>query len=178
MKAAIMFVTGNEEGETIFLADLLRRGGLECSLVSLDEIEVTGMHGITAKADIVLQDNLESYDILVLPGGSPAGEILGSSAVVRQLILDFHKAGKYLAGICFGVLALAEAGVLEGKKITGYKEYESKTPGSIFVGGKSVIDGNIITGQAPGSVYEFSFAILEAVGMDTTTLKDTLMWKH
>ena len=176
MRAAILFVTGNEEGETIFLADLLRRGELDCALVSLDKEEVTGMHGITAKADMVLVDDLNSYDILVLPGGSPAGDILRSSAQVRQLILSFHKAGKYLAGICFGVLALAEAGVLEGKRITGYKGYENKTPGAVFVGGKSVIDGNIITGQSPGAVYEFAFAILEAVGIDTLPLKNSLMW--
>ena len=176
MKAAIIFVTGNEEGETIFLADLLRRGGLECSLVSLDEAEVIGMHGITAKADLIIADGLDSYDILILPGGSPAGDILRSSTVVRQLILDFHKNGKYLAGICFGVLALSEAGVLDGKKITGYKGYENKTPNAVFIGGKAVIDGHIITGQSPGSIYEFAFSILEAVGMDNSNLKDALMW--
>ena len=177
MKTAIILATGNEEGETLFLADLLRRGGMECDLVSLDEPYVKGMHNIVAKADKILEDSLDEYDLLVLPGGSPAGAIIRSDSRIRQIILDFNAQGKYLAGICFGVLALSEAGVLEGKKVTGYRGYEEKMPGAVFVGGKAVTDGNIITGQAPGAAYEFAFEILKTTGFDVDALKETLMYE-
>ena len=42
-----------------------------------------------------------------------------------------------------------------------------------FVGGKAVIDGHIITGQAPGAAYEFAFKILEATGHDIEELKNS-----
>ena len=45
-----------------------------------------------------------------------------------------------------------------------------------FVGGKAVIDGHIITGQAPGAAYEFAFKILEATGHDIEELKNKLMF--
>ena len=176
MKAAIILATGNEEGETLFLADLLRRGNMDCDLISLDDEYVKGMHHIIAKADKVLNDKLEEYDVLVLPGGSPAGDIIRKDNRIRKIILDFNKKGKYLAGICFGVLALYEAGVLEGKKVTGYRGYEDKMKNVQFVGGKAVVDGNIITGQAPGAAYEFAFKILEATGHDIEELKNKLMF--
>lgn len=176
MRAAIILATGNEEGETLFLADLLRRGGMECDLVSLDEPWVTGMHGITAKADKILEDSLSEYNVLVLPGGSPAGDIIRHDKRIRKLILEFNREGKYLAGICFGVLALWEAGVLENRRVTGYRGYEEKMSGVNFVGGKAVIDGKIITGQSPGAAYEFAFAILKAAGHDVALLKEMLMY--
>ena len=102
MKAAVILAKGNEEGETVFLADLLRRGGMECDLVSLDVPYVEGMHGIVVRADKVLQDELDEYDVLVLPGGSPAGAIIRADNRIRKIILDFDRNQKYLAGICFG----------------------------------------------------------------------------
>lgn len=177
MKAAIILATGNEEGETLFLADILRRGGMECDLISLDEWYVKGMHDIVAKADGILEDSLDEYNVLILPGGSPAGAIIRSDQRIRDIILDFNAKGKYLAGICFGVLALFDAGVLKERKVTGYRGYEEKMPGTIFVGGKAVSDGNIITGQAPGAVYEFAFEILKTTGLDILELKETLMYE-
>ena len=176
VKAAIILATGNEEGETLFLADLLRRGNMECDLISLKEEWVEGMHHIIAKADKILENKLEDYDVLVLPGGFPAGDILRSDPRIRDIILDFHKKGKYLAGICFGVLALYEAGVLDGKKVTGYRGYKDKMPKADFVGGKAVADGTIITGQAPGAAYEFAFKILETTGYNVNELKQALMF--
>lgn len=176
MKAAVILAKGNEEGETVFLADLLRRGGMECDLVSLDVPYVEGMHGIVVRADKVLQDELDEYDVLVLPGGSPAGAIIRADNRIRKIILDFDRNQKYLAGICFGVLALYEAGVLKNKKVTGYRGYENKMPEADFVGGKAVSDGNIITGRSPGTVYEFAFEILKTTGLDIAALKESLMY--
>lgn len=132
---------------------------------------------IVTRTDKILTNVLQEYDMLILLGGSPAGDIIRSDVRIRKIILDFHQEEKYLAGICFGVLALSDAGVLEGKKVTGYKGYAEKMAGTVFVGGKAVADGHIITGQAPGAVYEFAFKILETTGFDIAKLKDNLMYE-
>jgi putative intracellular protease/amidase len=69
-----------------------------------------------------------SYDALLLPGGHAPGmkQYLGSEAVQR-FIQDFWKTSKPIAAICHGVLPLARANVLAGKKTTCLPKYMELT---------------------------------------------------
>ena len=58
MKAAIILATGFEVIEAIAPLDILRRGGVDASLVGLDAREVVGTHGVSIKTD----STLKSYD--------------------------------------------------------------------------------------------------------------------
>lgn len=73
-KVAVLLATGYEEGESLFLLDTLRRGGLQAELVSTTgEDWVTGSHGITARVDRQLDESLNDFDMMILPGGLPGG---------------------------------------------------------------------------------------------------------
>ena len=50
-RVAVLMAEGYEEGETLTIVDLLRRGGLECHTFSFNEEFVRGMHGMYVKAD-------------------------------------------------------------------------------------------------------------------------------
>ena len=52
----ILLGDGFEEAEAILPADLLRRAGVEVSLVGLEGPVVTGSHGIAVTADVTLED--------------------------------------------------------------------------------------------------------------------------
>jgi putative intracellular protease/amidase len=69
-----------------------------------------------------------SFDALVLPGGHAPGmkQYLGSEEL-RAFIREFWKTGKPVAAICHGVLPLARADVLSGKKTTCLPKYMERT---------------------------------------------------
>ncbi len=68
------------------------------------------------------------FDALLLPGGHASGmkQYLGSEELQR-VIAAFWKTGKPVAAICHGVLPLARAGVLSGKKTTCLPKYMERS---------------------------------------------------
>ena len=66
----ILLGEGFEEAEALVPADLLRRSGVEVALVGLEGHQVTGGHGITVQADLLLEEaDPDRMEMLVLPGG-------------------------------------------------------------------------------------------------------------
>ncbi len=64
-------------------------------------------------------DNLNSSDIIVLPGGFSYGDYLRSGSIARfsrimKKVVDFANGGGYVIGICNGFQILLESGLLPG----------------------------------------------------------------
>lgn len=72
--------------------------------------------------------DVSAFDALLLPGGHAPGmkQYLGSEELHR-VIAAFWKTGKPVAAICHGVLPLARAAVLRGKKTTCLPKYMERT---------------------------------------------------
>ena len=70
----------------------------------------------------------KDYDALLLPGGHAPGmkQYLGSTEL-QGFVRDFWKTSKPVAAICHGVLPLARAAVLSGKKTTCLPKYMERT---------------------------------------------------
>jgi putative intracellular protease/amidase len=68
------------------------------------------------------------YDGLVLPGGHAPGmrQYLGSPALQAQ-VAEFWSLGRPVGAICHGVLVLARAGVLTGRRTTCLPKYMERT---------------------------------------------------
>lgn len=160
----ILLGNGFEEAEALITCDVLRRGGLQVSLVSVTEsIAVTGAHGIVVRADDTA-DELEAAesDTLIVPGGMGGVSSIRSSASAQRLILSAANAGAFLAAICAGPAVFASLGLLGGKRITCFPGCEQLMSGARCDVSKSVIlDGQLLTGRAPGAAFEFALAILE-----------------
>ncbi len=79
MKKAIVFLAnGFEEMEALGTVDILRRGGIEVTTVSIttDPI-VIGAHNVPVTADTTLNNALlNDADALILPGGMPGASNL------------------------------------------------------------------------------------------------------
>ena len=161
-RVAVLMAEGYEEGETLTIVDLLRRGGLECHTFSFNEEFVRGMHDMYVKADKLFNDEIKNYDMLVLPGGRPGG----------QNLLE----NQYIAAMCSGTVVLEKANVIKGKKVTGYTGYQDKLVSGDFVNEVAVFDQNIVTSQGPATPYPFAFKILEVFGKDVTEMKERLMY--
>lgn len=165
MKRSYIFLaTGFEEIEALATADVLRRAGMEVTLVSIHKDRmVTGANGITVAADIVLAGaDLADADWLICPGGMPGAENLFRDTTVVEALKAHASRGGRIAAICAApAVVLAQAGLLRGKNATCYPGFEDMlaSGGANHMAERVVRDGNIITGNGPSSAIPFALAI-------------------
>jgi len=178
MNKTIVFLLmdGFKEMEAVIPVDILRRLNFDIKLAGLKH-KVTGAHNITFETDVLIS-NISSGDIdaVVLPGGLPGAKNLRDNASVITLVSNMNDAGKLVAAICAAPIALAEAGIMEGKKCTAYPMPLTKRAlqDAELTEDLVVIDGNIITGKGPGAAFEFAFAIASAFNVATEELKKAM----
>jgi protease I len=106
----------------------------------------------------------KEIDCLLFPGGySPDALRLHSGTL--ELVRECHRRGKLLASICHGPWILISAGVMKGKRATGYIAVRDDlvNAGAEFVDVAAVRDGNIITGRVPDDLPEFCQEIIKAL---------------
>jgi 4-methyl-5(b-hydroxyethyl)-thiazole monophosphate biosynthesis len=168
MDACIFLSTGFEEIEAVVVIDTLRRAGVEISTVSITEEQlVSGSHGITIKADKLFEEtDYSPVRMLILPGGQPGADHLAAHEGLIRLLATFRKDG-WLAAICAAPRVLGFAGLLTGRSITCYPGAEPPVDGVTIEDLPVVHDGNIITGQGPGAVFDFSIKLIEILKGET-----------
>ncbi|MBC8617999.1 DJ-1/PfpI family protein [Parabacteroides faecis] len=163
MKEAFIFLaTGFEEIEALGTADILRRGGVRTTTVSIDgNMRVMGAHNIPVIADYVFEDaDYSTADALILPGGIPGSNHLNTCTRLKELVMEKYKEDKILAAICAGPMVLGGLGLLKGRKATCFPYFEPTMIGAIPTENGVEQDGNIITCKGPGFVFDFGLTIL------------------
>jgi 4-methyl-5(b-hydroxyethyl)-thiazole monophosphate biosynthesis len=162
MRAFIFLATGFEEIEAITTIDILRRGEVEITTVSITgERTISGVHQIPVIADILFEEaDFSDGDAFILPGGGPGSFMLNDHEALKQLLIDKYKQNKWICAICAAPLVLGGLGLLEGKRAICYPGMESYIQGAILTDAPVVTDGNIITGKGPGLALNFGLAIL------------------
>lgn len=162
-KALILLADGFEEIEAITIIDCLRRVSIQITVCSLGDIVVSGSRNIKIQADMKLSEFKESFDALILPGGTRGAENLSKSGLVQELIKNSFKKNKIIAAICAApALILSPLGILDNKKATCYpgmqNNFSAKTT---YKEENVVVDANIITSRGPATAIEFSLKIIE-----------------
>jgi 4-methyl-5(b-hydroxyethyl)-thiazole monophosphate biosynthesis len=133
---------------------------------------VTGRYGIKIAPDIQFNEIYPSdYKALVLPGGFHShGFDEAYDPRIHELARNIHQNCGFIATMCVGVLPIADAGLLEGKKATTYsysKNHDNfsrlKANGAITQEENIVIDNRIISCKGPGSSLEVAFLLMECL---------------
>ena len=162
-KAVVFFAEGTEECEALLVVDLLRRARVEVIVASaMGRRELVSSHKIHLTADALAEElDYVAFDACILPGGIPGVPNLKADATVRSVCRDFAAQGKLVAAICAAPTALAEFGVLNGKKATVYPGMDAAltVAGASYTGLPLTIDGNIVTGEALGAAIPFALAL-------------------
>jgi protease I len=112
--------------------------------------------------------NAEDYDALMIAGGR-APEYLRLDDRVIEIVRSFAEQDKPIAAICHAAQILAAAGVIRGRRVSGYSACapEVRLAGAEFVDtepDRAIRDGNLITGFAWSAHPEFLALFLEALG--------------
>ncbi len=176
-KVAVMLATGYEEGESLFVVDIMRRAGFECDSVSIEGEQVTGCHGITALADVVFDGSLDAYDAVVVPGGLPGASNLAECEPFVTALRKMYDDGKLVSSICAGPMSLDEAGILDGKRFTCFPSRKDSigTKGT-WADELVVQDDNVLTSQGPGTTLHFAYALVDALGGNGDALRDGMLY--
>ena len=184
-KVAIIVAQEFEDIELLFPVLRLSEEGAEVVIVpvreglhprpQLDDKLVTGRFGHTIPIPVMVegkrytvgsleQVSTDDVDCLIFPGGfSP--DALRLNETVLGLIREFYYAGKLVTAICHGPWVLISAGIIRGKRATGYAAVRDDliNAGAEFVDVPAVRDGNIITGRVPDDLPEYCQEIIKAL---------------
>ena len=122
---------------------------------------MTGAHGITVRADVLLGDtDFNGAAWLILPGGMPGATHLHEFEALGDL-LKVHK-GK-IAAICASpAVVLAPLGILDGREATCYPGFEAdcKKHGAVMRDVPVMTLDTLITANGPSSSLRFALAIV------------------
>ncbi|MCM1483994.1 MAG: DJ-1/PfpI family protein [Muribaculaceae bacterium] len=161
----LLLADGFEEIEALGTLDILRRAGMQVTSVSINPTAtVTGAHGITVEADMVIADEMPAADWVILPGGMPGASNLAESEAVRRLIERQSLQQGYIAAICAApAVVLAPMGVLDGRRATCYPGFEQACYNASLKGDRVAVDGTVITAAGPGCTFDFALTIVRTV---------------
>lgn len=162
---AVLVADGFETIECLTMVDILRRGGVRATLVSIMSTRgAVSSQQIEICCDCTLDEiDLDEYDYLVLPGGLPGTTNLRADERVCEAVREFA-AHKHVAAICAAPSILGELGLLVGRRATCFPGFDKSFPAGTHAGEKTVIvDGNIITASGMGQALPFALAVLEDI---------------
>ena len=163
-RVLVPLAQGCEELEAITITDLLVRAGIDVTTAGLDSQPVKASRGTTLIPDTTIEAvSNELFDLIVLPGGLPGADHLRDNQHVQALLKSHAAEGKYIGAICAAPKALAEAGLLEGKKATGYPGVLAALGNpDITVSDAAIeIDDKIVTSRGPGTAMDFALTLIE-----------------
>ena len=157
----VFLADGFEEVEAVTPVEFFRRAGVKVTTVSImGRRQVNGSHGVPYVADVLAEEaDFSAADVVVLPGGMPGAKYLEESSVVKEQCLRLAETGM-VAAICAAPGALGAFGLLQGKRATIYPGLEHRLTGAVATGEKVVVDGNVVTGQAPGAAVPFALTLV------------------
>ncbi len=178
-KVAVLLADGFEEIEALTVVDVLRRGNIQCDMISLSALTVNGSHHITVITDRVLSENMDEYDMLVLPGGLPGATNLRDNEKLIALIQQFNAdPSKYIAAICAAPIVLEKAGIIDNRSITSYPSpsYIELFTKADYQSNIVVVDHHLITSRGPATSLAFAFTLVDILNGDSSKLKESMLY--
>lgn len=160
----IPLAQGCEELEAVTLIDLLRRAGIHVVTAGLDDRPVTASRGTRLIPDASLDEVAQQeFDMVVLPGGLPGADNLNSDPRIHALLKRTAEQGNVTAAICAAPTVLAKAGLLDGKRATGFPGLLDKLhlPTTTLQDEAVVVDDRIVTSRGPGTAMDFALTLIE-----------------
>ena len=161
-KVYAFLADGLEEVECLAVVDVLRRSGVEVTLVSVTgDRKVTDSHGIELGTDALFEDvDPDVADVLFLPGGMPGTNNLKAHMGLRAAVECANKQGRRIAAICAAPSILGSMGLLKGRTATCYPGFEDQLTGVSYTSQGVVTDGNITTGRGLGFALDMGLELI------------------
>jgi protease I len=140
--------------------------GYDVTVAGLEKGDCAGKNNfqfpITQTVEEIAVDDYENFDMVYVPGGY-APEHLRKNAKVLDIIKHFAAAQKPIVSICHGPLVLADAGILQGKKVTCWPEIKATITqaGGHYEDSAIVTDGSLLTSRWPADLPQFMHTVIK-----------------
>lgn len=157
-KAAVLVEDAYQVLEVWYPYFRLREEGIETVLLGTgSKKEYKSKEGYPAWEELSIKNaRAGDFSAVVIPGGY-APDILRRYKEVNKFVRDMYRNKKVVAAICHGGWVLASAGILKGKKVTGFSAIKDDlvNAGAEFIDEEVVVDGNLITSRNPYDLPAF-----------------------
>jgi cyclohexyl-isocyanide hydratase len=147
---------------------LTRLPGVEVIVASEPGGPIESDGGLTFAGTRRLAD-VARCDLLFLPGGMAATDVINDAAFMTQ-VRRLASGARYLTSVCTGSLILGAAGLLHGKRAACHWAWRGMLPlfGALPDEARVVRDGNIITGGGVTAGIDFALTVAaELAGEET-----------
>lgn len=172
-RIAIVCGHGFEEVELTYVLPFLEERGALVDVVTPDWIYRKSRHGVLAVR--FLRPSLwvpvdtditgaakNQYDCVIVPGGAWNPIICRGDPATINFIAAKASAGALIAAICHGPQVLIDAGLVQGRDVTGVSDIRGdlRNAGArVHVDRPVIVDGRLITSRDPDDLPEFCRAI-------------------
>ena len=177
-KMLVPLAEGFEEIEAITIIDVCRRGGIDVTVAGVTGMAIKGGQGIEVAADCLIDSvDINSYDMITLPGGLAGTLVLSESENVQSILKQMKEQGKYIGAICAAPLALHTADVLN-TDFTCYPSIENQIRLDGYHHDKStIIDDKVMTSQGVGTAIDFALKIVRQLQGESSfkALKESIL---
>lgn len=143
----------------------LKEAGVEVDVASMSKGKVTGKHGLSIEANLSFREvRAGLYEVLVLPGGR-APERVRLDEQALAIARFFMEKNKVVAAICHGPQILISAGMLQGRKLTGWRGIQDdiKLAGAQVEDVEVVVDDNLVTSRQPEDLPAFTRELMKKI---------------
>lgn len=169
-RAVIITAEGFEDEEVMYPIMRLHEEGFIIDIATNDAKLVNGRLNFPLELMVRYYGKLvnaktlktEDYDLVLIPGGFEAPDRVRQINEVLEFTRKMHSEGKLVAAFCHGPWVLISAGLLKGRRATGYVGIKDdiKNAGAEYVDEPVVEDQNIITSRHPRDIGVFMKALL------------------
>ena len=165
---AVLATDGVELIELTEPVKALRDAGAAVEIVSLKAGDFQGFNHLTPGDKITADKavagvDASAYSALMLPGGVANPDQLRADEDAVKFVRAFFDAGKPVAAICHAPWLLIEAGVVEGRTLTGYPSIRTdlRNAGATVVDEEVVVDDGLVTSRNPDDIPAFNAKMIE-----------------
>lgn len=163
LKTAILIENNYQELEAWYPYYRLKEAGFQPVFAGPDKDKIyKSKNGYPLKSEISFELlTPEEYSGVIIPGGY-APDIIRRDKKALSFVKNIYNSGKLTAAICHGGWVLISAGILKGKKITGFFSIKDDliNSGAEYLDKSVVVDKNLVTSRTPDDLPDFCKAIL------------------
>ncbi|MFD1815120.1 type 1 glutamine amidotransferase domain-containing protein [Rhodococcus gannanensis] len=167
-RVAVLAADGVEQDELVESRRAVEAAGGTTELLSIAPGEVQAYRSDIVTADrfpvdlLVGRADLDSYDGLILPGGTLCPDRLRTDDHAVAFVRHAMHIGKPVAAIGHAPWTLVEAGVVTGRTLTAWPSLRTDivNAGGFFVNEKVVVDRNLVTSRSPIDLPSFCAALV------------------
>jgi len=149
MKRAVIITGPNfQDEEFIYPYYRLQEAGFHVDVAVKDKAMVKGKYGVPAKpTKDVIELKESDYDLVILPGGHEAPDRVRQIKEVLDFVKEMNAKHKIISTICHGPWIMISAGIVKGRKLTGYIAIKDdiQNAGAEYIDAPVVVDGNFIS---------------------------------